>query len=105
MSEDDRLPSAPRIPKIPPARGRAHELSDTAPPTEDPLEIMRELRAALANFGELCVRLDTSLAVHELAILTAEHKVNTAHEIADETRGRVAELEERVTTLEVEAAE
>lgn len=78
------IPPPPRVPSTLPS------------PADDVLAVMRELRKALANVGELCVRLDTTLAVHELAILTAEHKVNTAHEAVDGMRARISRIESRL---------
>lgn len=78
------LPAPAPLPTIP------------ATPDDDVRKLMRELRAALANVGELCTRLDTRLACHELAILTDEHKINTARERADEHERRIADLERLV---------
>lgn len=91
---NDRFPRSPLVPTIP------------APADEDHKRLMRELRAALANCGELMTRLDTTLAVHELAILTEEHKANHAHERIDEEARARLELTERVAALEeAQAAE
>lgn len=82
---DSKFPPAPRLPSIPDlAPGRGHELSDTAPPAEDdPIELMIELKAALANAGELMTRLSTRLSRVQLAMLANEHKANTAIQRAD----------------------
>lgn len=83
---ESKFPAAPRMPTIP------------APKDEDPIHLMRELRAALENAGDLMTRLATKIACLELAMLTDEHKVNTLRE--DHTA-----LTERVSALEDMAAE
>lgn len=52
---DAKFPPDPRLPSIPKlSPGRSHELSDTAPPSEeDPIALMIELKAAFANAGQL----------------------------------------------------
>ena len=79
----DAIPPAPRLP------------ADTlrAPDVEDPTELMRELRAALANVGDLIQRLDTRLACTQLATLTLEHKVNMRAERDEDFDARLRVLE------------
>lgn len=82
---DAKFPPDPRLPSIPKlSPGRSHELSDTAPPAEDdPIQLMIELKAALANAGERMTRLTTRLARVQLAMLANEHKANTAIQRSD----------------------
>lgn len=95
---DAKFPPDPRLPSIPKlSPGRAHELSDTAPPSEeDPIALMIELKAALANAGELMMRLTTRLSRVQLAMLANEHKANTAIERASEALGRLGKVEAKL---------
>lgn len=88
-----RLPPPPSTPTIP------------APKDEDPMRLMREVRAALENTGELMTRLSTKLACIELAMLADEHKTNTLREDLEAERAERGKLSERVAALEVQAAE
>jgi hypothetical protein len=105
---DSKFPPAPRLPSIPKARNRAHELSETAPPEDDdPIRLMRDVRGACANLGEKISRLETFLMRQELAILTEEHKTNHAHDRLDQQAAELdaraaafARLVERVAALE-----
>ncbi len=64
----------------------------TQPPVEeDALSLMRDLRGALANVGELITKLDLRLCQTMLATATVEHKVNQLREEFDQHVGEAAE--------------
>lgn len=94
MSNLPREPKLPSIPETPPNRGRELEIQDTSPPAEDdPIALMIELKAALANAGELMTRLSTRLSRVQLAMLANEHKANTAISRSNEALERLGKVE------------
>ena len=74
MNDLDRLPGPPTLPTIGPVAD------------DDPMRLMRELRAALVNVGDLVTRLDTKLATVILAELASEREIRALQD-------RVAALE------------
>lgn len=89
----NHLPPDPRTPTIP------------APRDDDPMTLMRELRAALENAGSLMTELSTRLACIELAMLTEECQTHALSEKLQATDLRVAGINERLEVLEGMAAE
>lgn len=74
---------------------------DTEPaPSDDALELMHELKLALANVGDLCTKLHAKLSITQLAVLTQEHKTNVHRDMLDghELRLRVLEGREPEST-------
>src|SRR6478609_3166689 len=101
MSDNDELPRVPRMPSIPKGKDHGRELADTAPPSEeDPIELMIELKAALANVGELCTKLSTRLSRVQLAMLANEHKANTGAERAAEALALLGKAVTRIEAIE-----
>lgn len=98
---DPKIPRPPRMPKIPAPRNRDtepahyHLDAETERPAaeEDPIALMHELQAALANSGDLMVRLSTSLAQVQLALLANEHVAHTAIERSAEALDRLGKIE------------
>lgn len=86
--DNDRLPRDPLKPTIP------------APADEDPMGLMRELRAALENAGELMTRLSTKLACMQMAMLTEEAQTIRVNERVDEVARDVRKIIERLDSLE-----
>lgn len=63
------------------------------PPEDEALELMTELRAALANAGELMAKLSHKLTQTQLAVLTQEHKTNVHRDRLDGHELRIRALE------------
>lgn len=70
-----------------------------APADGDLIAAMAELKEALANVGELCVKLSTRLSRVQLAMLAGEHKTNAALERTSETSRELGKLIARVESI------
>jgi len=75
--------------------GGIGEERDTLRATDEPsaVELMVELKAALANAGELMVKLERKLTITQLAMLTQEHKTNVHRDRLDGHELRLQRLE------------
>jgi hypothetical protein len=67
----------------------------TLPAPDEPsaVELMIELKAALANAGELMVKLERKLTITQLAMYTQEHKTNVHRDRLDGHELRLQRLE------------
>lgn len=86
---DAKFPRDPFLPSL----SRADRITEPAPAEEDPIDLMRELRAMLLGVSERMLKLETCLMRQEMAILTAEHKENTALFGVDSLRSRMLRVE------------
>jgi hypothetical protein len=63
-----------------------------APPDDELLPLLRNLRASLERTSELCVKVAGRLSQVEIAVLTAEHRLNVQRDRLDGFEQKVADL-------------